>query len=135
MEEDYKTPKFFERSKSKTKQQEPIYKLVELQKLTAYWNTHDSLQLSATNSSSSEDAKKMKRFMMEIVDGKRPVEQLLQVNLQAKITINLDNMNYKKPELEASLEIDEFKAHISNKQLQDLVKLIEIFNDYNQAVD
>lgn len=41
MEEDFSTPKFFNRN-AKGNKSKPIYKLVELKTLTAYWNTHET---------------------------------------------------------------------------------------------
>lgn len=66
--------------------------------------------------------------MLQLVQGKRKSDQLIQVNLLAKVTINLDKQQWKKPELEVNIEFNEINIHIYNRQLQDLLKLIDLFN-------
>lgn len=53
--------------------------------------------------------------MLELLQGKRKADLLIEVNLHAKIIINLDKENWTKPELEISVEFEEMNVHISNR--------------------
>lgn len=110
MEEDYKTPKYFNRS-AKGNKDKPIYKLVELSSLTAYWNTHESSLWHV------KDQRRQCKRLLDLLEGRTKADLMIQVDLLAKITINLDRAGWKKPELEVGVEFEETRIHISNRQL------------------
>ena len=135
----YKNKIFHDRSNMIQKEQF-IYKKAELMKLGFYWNSND-LQFIA-NLAPSDIKTKMYNFSLyahkENNYSKR-IDYIVSIDCEVKAIINtnpLNNVNQSiaiNPELQILLNLKTLNFNIRNSQLQDFIRMMELFESYQSV--
>jgi len=141
-ESQYKSQIFFDRSDPKNRDVF-LYKKAELTKLGLYWNSNDLQFFSSLNS--NEIKAKMYNFSLyeheeQLMNANKNyyskrIDYIVSINCDLKAMININNPtnNTNSPEVQLSLNLKTLNFLIRNSQLQDFIRMLEYFQQYQGA--